>query len=262
MPTAAILTAAGLGSRLGSDLPKALVELGGEPLLVHAARRLAASGVVDNLVVTVPRGLVDDVRRLLAGADIGVPIEVVNGGVSRQASVAAGLAVLAPDVDVVLVHDAARALVPPDLVARVAQAVRSGHPAVIPGVPLTDTIKQIGLVADSAPAAAAADSVSGAGAPVFATVNRDRLRAVQTPQGFDRTLLDRAHAAGARRGAAEWTAATDDSSLVEAIGVAVWLVEGELDAFKITTALDLALAELVLARSEPGADALSEAGPA
>jgi 2-C-methyl-D-erythritol 4-phosphate cytidylyltransferase len=169
-------------------------------------------------------------------------------------------------VDVVLVHDAARALVPPDLVARVARAVRSGHPAVIPGVPLTDTIKQIGLVTDSALAAAAADSVedsvSGAGAPVFATVNRDRLRAVQTPQGFDRTLLDRAHAAGARRGAAEWTAATDDASLVEAIGVAVWLVEGERDAFKITTALDLALAELVLARSEPGADALSEAGPA
>ena len=234
MTTAAILTAAGSGSRLGYDEPKALVGLGGRPLVAHAARRLVASGVVDVLVVTAPRARADDVTRALAVEDLPIPVRVVEGGASRQASVAAGLAALPQEVDVVLVHDAARALVPPSLVARVAQAVRSGHRAVIPGVPVSDTIKQVG-------------EVSVEGAPVLATVSRDRLRAVQTPQGFSRELVDRAHVAGLVRAASEATAATDDAALVEAIGIGVWLVDGAEDAFKITTPRDLAAAELALA---------------
>ncbi|HUX72183.1 MAG TPA: 2-C-methyl-D-erythritol 4-phosphate cytidylyltransferase [Cellulomonadaceae bacterium] len=233
MTTAAILTAAGSGSRLGHDEPKALVGLCGRPLVAHAARRLVASGAVDLLVVTAPRARADDVARLLAAEDLPVPVTVVEGGASRQASVAAGLAVLPQEIDVVLIHDAARALVPPSLVARVARAVRSGHRAVIPGVPVSDTIKQVGEMSDD-------------GAPVLATVSRDRLRAVQTPQGFSRELVDRAHVAGLVRAASEATAATDDAALVEAIGVAVWLVDGAEDAFKITTPRDLAAAELVL----------------
>lgn len=237
MTTAAILTAAGSGSRLGRDAPKALVELRGRPLVVHAARRLVASGVVDVLVVTAPEERVEDVTRLLVAEDLPVPVSVVAGGGSRQASVAAGLALLPREVDVVLIHDAARALLPPALVVRVADAVRAGHRAVIPGVPVHDTIKQVG-------------QGSAGGAPVLATVSRDRLRAVQTPQGFSRELIDRAHIAGLVRAATEATAATDDAALVEAIGVAVWLVDGAEDAFKITTPRDLSVAQLLLAETD------------
>lgn len=239
MTTAAVLTAAGSGTRLGLDLPKALVPLGGVPLVVHAARGLVASGVVDQLIVTAPVDHVDAVHDLVADVVTdGVALAVVPGGASRQASVAAGLAVLAPDVDVVLVHDAARALTPPDLVARVVDAVRAGHPAVIPGLTVTDTITRV-----AAAAGAPEDGVAAAG-----TLDRAELRAVQTPQGFDRAVLDRAHAAGAHRSSAEDTAATDDASLVEGLGLPVWVVAGHEDAAKITTPRDLAVAETVLAR--------------
>lgn len=239
MTTAAILTAAGSGTRLGLPGPKALVELAGVPLVLHAARRLAASGVVASIVVTVPPGRAGGFRALLGGPvrpGLGVPVTVVEGSTSRQASVAAGLAALPAGVDVVLVHDAARALASPDLVRAVESAVRSGHRAVVPGLPVADTIKQVG------------DPVDGA-APVVATVPRATMRAVQTPQGFDRALLDAAHAAGADRAADEATAATDDAALVEALGERVWVVPGEEGAMKITTTRDLAVAEL-LARAE------------
>ncbi|GEL46388.1 2-C-methyl-D-erythritol 4-phosphate cytidylyltransferase [Cellulomonas hominis] len=239
MTTAAILTAAGSGTRLGLPGPKALVELAGVPLVLHAARRLAASGVVASIVVTVPPGRAGGFRALLGGPvrpGLGVPVTVVEGSTSRQASVAAGLAALPSGVDVVLVHDAARALASPDLVRAVESAVRSGHRAVVPGLPVADTIKQVG------------DPVDGA-APVVATVPRATMRAVQTPQGFDRVLLDAAHAAGADRAADEATAATDDAALVEALGERVWVVPGEEGAMKITTTRDLAVAEL-LARAE------------
>jgi 2-C-methyl-D-erythritol 4-phosphate cytidylyltransferase len=241
MTTAAVLTAAGSGSRLGLPGPKALVELAGVPLVLHAARRLAASGVVASIVVTVPPGRSAGFRALLAGPvrpGIGVPVTVVEGSTSRQASVAAGLAALPPEVDVVLVHDAARALASADLVRAVEGAVRAGHRAVVPGLPVADTIKQVG------------DPVAGSSArPVVATVPRATMRAVQTPQGFDRALLDAAHAAGADRAADEATAATDDASLVEALGERVWVVPGEEQAMKITTTRDLAVAEL-LARGD------------
>jgi 2-C-methyl-D-erythritol 4-phosphate cytidylyltransferase len=241
VPTAVVLTAAGSGTRLGPSGPKALVELAGVPLVLHAARRLGASGVVASLVVTVPPGRAAGFRALLAGPvrpGIGIPVAVVEGGPSRQASVAAGLAALPDDVDVVLVHDAARALASPALIRAVERAVRAGHRAVVPGLPVADTIKQVG-----APVAGAA--------PVVATVPRATMRAVQTPQGFDRALLDAAHAAGAARAADEATAATDDASLVEALGEQVWVVEGEESAMKITTTRDLAVAEL-LARADAG----------
>ena len=241
MPTAAILTAAGSGTRLGLPGPKALVELAGVPLVLHAAHRLAASGVVASIVVTVPPGRAGGFRALLAGPvrpGLGVPVTVVEGARSRQGSVAAGLAALPADADVVLVHDAARALASPDLVRVVEGAVRSGHRAVVPGLPVADTIKQVG------------DPVGGA-APVVATVPRATMRAVQTPQGFDRSLLDAAHAAGAHRAEDEATAATDDAALVEALGEQVWVVPGEEAAMKITTTRDLAVAELLARDGSP-----------
>ncbi|SKC39383.1 2-C-methyl-D-erythritol 4-phosphate cytidylyltransferase [Krasilnikoviella flava] len=243
MTTLAILTAAGSGTRLGRDLPKALVELAGFPLVLHAARRLASSGVVDALVVTCPAGLDTAVRDVVAqDPHVDVPVRVVEGGATRQASVATGLALAGPDDDVVLVHDAARPLAPPLLVRRVAAAVRAGHRAVVPGLPVTDTVKQ---VAPPSPAGAGA-----AGGPdverVVETPDRALLRAVQTPQGFDRALLERAHAQGAVRASAEGLAATDDAGLVEALGEAVHVVAGEEAAMKITTERDLLVARLLL----------------
>lgn len=218
MSVAAILVAAGSGSRLGAARPKAFVELAGEPLVVHAARRLLGSGVVDTLVAVVPADWVEAAATLLPQA------AVVAGGASRTASVAAGLRLLGPDVDVVLVHDAARALAPATLVRDVAQAVCDGHRAVVPGLAVVDTIKQV-----------------DAAGTVVRTLDRSRLRAVQTPQGFDRGTLDLAHARG------HDDQHTDDAGLVEACGIDVLVVDGDPLAVKVTTAADLAHAERLLA---------------
>ncbi|WP_263118141.1 2-C-methyl-D-erythritol 4-phosphate cytidylyltransferase [Cellulomonas sp. RIT-PI-Y] len=239
MTATAIITAAGSGLRLGHPEPKALVRLNGTPLLQHAARRLVMSGVVDALAVTAPAGHETAFRALLPDA------VVVTGGATRQESVAAALAVLHEDCDLVLVHDAARPLASPELIARVVEALRAGHRAVVPGLPVTDTITAVDPSASSATAA-------------LGTVPRAGLRAVQTPQGFHRDLLDAAHAAAAPDAATHAAGpggtptaaapdATDDAGLVEALGVPVWLIPGEESALKITTARDLALAELLLA---------------
>ena len=240
MRVAAILTAAGSGSRLGTQGPKAFVPLGGVPLVVHAARALTASGLIDALVVTAPGDQVSAMVAVLAAADPPVVAEVVAGGPTRQASVAAGLARLTALVGVdvptvVLVHDAARPLVPVAVVRRVIETVEAGHGAVVPGLAVTDTVKQV-------------DRADGAGAPqrVVATPERRALRAVQTPQGFTLEVLRRAHEHGATNAGDDATAATDDAALAEAVGVPVWVVEGHEDALKITTARDLALAELLL----------------
>lgn len=227
MRAVAILTAAGSGTRLGHALPKALVPIGGVPLVVHAARALARSGVVRRLVVTAPPDAAGDVGRVLEESGLGVPVEVVPGGPTRQASVAAGLARLAdePGDVVVLVHDAARPLVPVRVVRRVAGAVAEGRPAVVPAVPVADTVKEV--------------APDGA---VVATLDRGVLRAVQTPQGFTLDVLRAAHAAASDRAADEDGAATDDAGLVEALGLPVVVVEGHADALKVTTPRDLAVA--------------------
>jgi 2-C-methyl-D-erythritol 4-phosphate cytidylyltransferase len=245
MSTLAILTAAGSGTRLGRDVPKALVEVDGVPLVLHAARRLAASGVVDRLVVTAPPGAAAGVRALLAADPlVGLPAEVVDGGGTRQASVAAGLACAPDDVDVVLVHDAARPFAPAALVRRVVAAVRAGHPAVVPGLPVVDTIKTVSGGEPQGAGAQERGPVAVAVEPVTGTPERAVLRAVQTPQGFDRALLERAHAAGAARAAADHLAATDDAGLVEALGEAVVVVPGDEAAMKITTERDMHLVAL------------------
>jgi 2-C-methyl-D-erythritol 4-phosphate cytidylyltransferase len=229
--TAAILTAAGSGSRLGHALPKALVPVRGEPVVAHAARRLLAARPggepLAALIVSAP---VDQVEafRALQGPDV----VVVPGGPTRQASVAAALGALPDDgIDVVLVHDAARPFAPADLVERVAAAVRAGHDAVVPGLAVTDTIKRVGAGDD--------------GWPVESTVDRAELRAVQTPQGFSRATLERAHAAAAQDAGDESVAASDDAGLVERLGLPVWVVPGDERAAKITTPRDLAVAELL-----------------
>ena len=245
----AVLTAAGSGSRLGAGVPKALVPVGGVSLLRRAAAGLIASGVVSHVVVTAPAEEVDRFRAELEGLSDGSAgaaagrrsgIEVVAGSPrSRQASVALGLAAAlaaVPQADVVIVHDAARALTPPEVTQRVVAAVRAGHEAVVPALPVTDTVKEV----EARPA--------GEPEPVVGTPRRDRLRAVQTPQGFSTPVLVAAHRAGAERAGDEALAASDDAGLVEACGGSVVVAAGDERAMKVTTPMDLALAELLLER--------------
>jgi len=225
----AVLTAAGSGSRLGCEVPKALVELSGRPLVWWAARGLRAGGV-GTIVVTAPAASLDEFRAGIA--DIG-GVEVVAGSDrSRQASVALGLAALGQrnEGDVVLVHDAARPLTPAQVTARVIDAVRAGAGAVIPVLPVTDTLKTV--------------DASGV---VTGTPRRPDMVAVQTPQGFRWDVLMRAHEAGASLGADEAAAATDDAGLVEAIGGSVQTVAGDERSMKVTRPLDLALVQILAA---------------
>ncbi|WP_217141008.1 2-C-methyl-D-erythritol 4-phosphate cytidylyltransferase [Streptomyces sp. AC627_RSS907] len=230
--TAAVIPAAGRGVRLGPGAPKALRPLGGTPMLIHALRAMAASRAVSLVVVVAPPDGAAEVKGLLDAHALPERTDflVVPGGESRQESVRLGLDVLPADYDIVLVHDAARPLVPVDTVDAVIEAVREGAPAVVPALPLADTVKQV------EPAAA-----PGEPEPVVATPERARLRAVQTPQGFDRATLVRAHETVAGD-------VTDDASMVEQLGLTVVVVPGHEEAFKVTRPLDLVLAEAVLAR--------------
>lgn len=229
MTTAAVVPAAGRGERLGPGSPKALRDLGGMPMLAHAVRALVAARSVDLVVVAAPPGDgVDEVRTLLADHVPMADVVVVAGGQSRQESVSLALRQLPVDVDVVLVHDAARPLVPVELVDTVTSAVRAGARAVIPVLPVSDTVKEV--------------DVAGR---VVRTIDRSTLRAVQTPQGFDRAVLEQAHERAVADGVDD---VTDDAGLVERIGEAVVVVPGHEDAIKVTRPFDLVVAEAVLAR--------------
>jgi 2-C-methyl-D-erythritol 4-phosphate cytidylyltransferase len=210
-----IVAAAGSGLRLGAELPKALVPLAGRPLVCWAVDALRAGGVAE-VVVTVP----PSERAAFAAA---LPdVRLVDGGPSRTASVRAGLDEATAAADVVLVHDAARPLTPPDVVRRVLAALAAGHPAVIPVLPVIDTT----VVVDEE-------------AVVTEVLPRATLRRVQTPQGFDRVTLTAAYAALDAD-----ADLTDDAAVVRAAGIPVITVDGDERAGKVTVAHDLALAEM------------------
>jgi 2-C-methyl-D-erythritol 4-phosphate cytidylyltransferase len=216
----AVVPAAGSGERLAVGIPKAFCELDGRTLLECAVAGLLDSGVVDHVVVAVPADRIDQAGQLL-----GDRATVVAGGADRTESVRRALSALPTSPEFVLVHDAARALTPPGLIVRVVDALRSGHVAVVPALPLSDTIKAV-----------------DANGVVLGTPERAGLRAVQTPQGFATDLLLRAYE---RAGTADFT---DDASLVEHLGGQVQVVDGDPLAFKITTRLDLLLAQTVVRR--------------
>jgi 2-C-methyl-D-erythritol 4-phosphate cytidylyltransferase len=216
---AVLVPAAGMGVRLGPGGPKALRLLAGEPLLVHAVREVASAPSVGCVVVAAPPDEVGFVEDLLSPV---AEVVVVAGGAIRQESVALALAAAPDRYEIILVHDAARALAPGTLVESVAAAVRAGRDAVIPVVPVVDTIKEV-----------------AAGGTVVGTVDRSVLRAVQTPQGFRRTILAAAHASAADEH-------TDDAGMVEKLGVRVHTVPGDELAFKITRPVDLVVAEALL----------------
>ncbi|WP_146364240.1 2-C-methyl-D-erythritol 4-phosphate cytidylyltransferase [Arthrobacter yangruifuii] len=233
--TGVVVVAGGSGQRLGYGIPKARVPLAGEPMLLHALRAVQAALPDAVIAVAVPSG--DTLMRTICAGFPG-EVSVVDGGTTRSDSVRAALGVLPADLEAVLVHDAARALTPPEVFHRVAAALAAGADAVIPAVPVVDTVK------DTAPAPAAA---AAAARVVTGTPDRSRLRAVQTPQGFAAALLRRAHAAALSFDAGTAAAVTDDAMLVESLGTEVYVVEGSQLSLKITTPLDLVLAEAILA---------------
>lgn len=235
-----IVTAAGSGERLGAGIPKAFVDLVGRTILQRAVDAVLASGVADRVLVAVPSEMVGAATELLGGR-----ADVISGGAERPETVLKALSALsiagafspgasspgasspgepqAEDPQFVLVHDAARPLTPPAVIRRVLDALRAGSRAVIPVLPMSDTIKAV-----------------DAGGTVLGTPERSGLRAVQTPQGFETALLRQAYEQAID------LAVTDDASLVERTGIPVRTVPGDPLAFKITTPLDLRLARSVL----------------
>lgn len=220
----ALIAAAGQGTRLGAEVPKAYVELRGRTLLERSVRALLASGVVDEVIVLVSPDMEPEAARIIGRIDTAgaAPIRLVHGGSERADSVWAGLQAIPDDDAVVLIHDAARALTPPAMVRGVAKRVLEGVPAAVPVVPVADTIKEV-----------AADAV-------VSTPDRSRLRAVQTPQAFRLPALRQANLDYWAE-QPEFTA-TDDASLMEWHGEHVATVPGDTLAFKITTPIDLTLA--------------------
>jgi len=194
------------------------------PLLEHAVRRAFAAPEVAHVVVVAPASHLEEAGAIASRAVRPADVDVVAGGVERTDSVAAGLRALRSDDGIVLVHDAARALAPASLFSRLVREVRNGHPAVVPGMPVSDTIKQVDPTGR-----------------VVATPDRAALRAIQTPQAFLREVLEHAHTR------ATGSHATDDAALVERVGGHVRVVDGDPMAFKITTADDLAAASRHLA---------------
>jgi len=211
----AILVAAGRGERLGLDHPKAFAKLGEDPLLAEPLRRLDDSQWVDAIVLVAPPGWEEPSILLAEELGCGKVSACVPGGETRADSVRAGLAEVPEDAVVVLVHDAARPLVPEAVIERVLAPLVDGWDGVVPGVPVSDTLKRV-----------------GADGTVLETVERDSLYAVQTPQAFPADVLRRAVASGAD--------ATDCAGLVESSGGRVKVVPGDPLLLKVTTADDLA----------------------
>ena len=208
--TAAIIAAAGMGNRLGANLPKSLVKLLDKTLVEHAVANL--SPVCELIIVTAPKGYEDEYTKIL-----GDQVTVITGGVLRSDSIRIAISKIPANYEYVLVHDAARALASTTLASSVLNQLIQGEQAVIPALDVIDTIKEV-------------DSKGY----VRNTLNRSSLKVIQTPQGFSRSVLERAHQASED--------ATDDAALVEALGVAVKVIAGEDRAFKITTPSDIATA--------------------
>jgi len=211
----AVLVAAGRGERLGLDQPKAFAKLGEDPLLAESLRRLDDSGWVDAIVVVAPPGWEEPAILLAEELGCGKVSACVGGGAERADSVRNGLAEVPPDAVAVLVHDAARPLVSDEVIGRVLAPLSEGWDGVVPGLPVSDTLKRVG--ADGA---------------VVATVSRDGMWAVQTPQAFRVDVL--------RRALASDGGATDCAGSVEAAGGRVKVVAGDVRLLKVTTADDLA----------------------
>jgi 2-C-methyl-D-erythritol 4-phosphate cytidylyltransferase len=211
----AVIVAAGRGERLGLDRPKAFANLRDRPLLAESLERLEASEWIDSIVVAAPPDWEEPVILLAEELGCGKVVESVTGGATRAASVRAALAEVSDDAVVVLVHDAARPIVPEEVIERLLTALHEGWDGAIPVLPLPDTVKRV------------------EGDQVVETVDREGLAIVQTPQAFVATALRDALASGGE--------ASDCSALVEARGGRIKAVPGDPRLVKVTEPADLEL---------------------
>jgi 2-C-methyl-D-erythritol 4-phosphate cytidylyltransferase len=218
----AVIVAAGRGERLGLDRPKAFAKLNGRPLLAESLERLEWSEWIDSIVVAAPPEWEEPVILLAEELGCGKVVAAVPGGDSRAASVRAGLAEVPDDAAVVLVHDAARPVLPEDVIERLLTTLNEGWDGVVPGLPIADTVKRVD------------------GDQVVETVDRDALVVAQTPQAFVWPVLRDAAAAGDE--------ATDCAAMVEARGGRISVVGGDRRLIKVTDQDDLALVAQLLAR--------------
>ena len=217
-----MLVAAGTGSRLGGEHPKAFAALGERPLLAESLERLDLSDWIDAIVVAAPVDWEEPTILLAEELVASKVASVVTGGATRAESVRNALAEVAADALVVLVHDAARPLVDDEVIERVLGGLAEGVDGVVPGLPVSDTVKRVerGVVME--------------------TVAREGLVTVQTPQAFIAARLRSAYAG-------DLTGATDCASLVERAGGRIGVVEGDARLLKVTTPDDLELVERLLA---------------
>jgi 2-C-methyl-D-erythritol 4-phosphate cytidylyltransferase len=233
----ALIPAAGQGRRMGAERPKAFLPLGPFPILAYTLQKFEASPQVDEILPLVPPGEgVTWAEEIVRRSGLKKVLQILPGGEERQESVYLGLKAIQGKAGWVIIHDGARPFVPPELIERTLAAARSGKGAVA-GLPARETVKEV-----------------SPGKEILATVDRRRLWLVQTPQSFEFDLIFRAHQEAREEG----FLGTDDSSLVERLGIPVRVIEGSRFNFKITTPEDLVLGEALLRHlkginPEPGA---------
>ena len=226
----AILPAAGLGTRMGAEMPKQFLELDGKPLLIFTLQRLAACPAINEFIISTRAEEVDSIAGRVARENLGRPVRVVRGGDSRQDSVGNALAEISPEADLILVHDAVRPLVTCDQIDRViAEAIACD--AAILGMPAMDTVKEVKRA-----------SLPGDVALIIATIPRERVVLAQTPQVFRASLLLEAFARARQDG----VSASDEAGLVERMGRDVHVVAGSERNLKITRPGDMQLVEFYL----------------
>jgi 2-C-methyl-D-erythritol 4-phosphate cytidylyltransferase len=233
---AAIVPAAGLGTRMGAETPKQFLELDGVPLVIFTLRRLAASAAITDFFIATRAEELASLEDKVARARLGRPARVVHGGETRQQSVANALAQVSADTEIVLVHDAVRPFVTREQVERLIAEAR-GRGAAILGMPAIDTVKEVKRA-----------SLPEDVALISATIPRERIVLAQTPQAFSYALLSEAFAKAKQDGAT----ASDEAALVERLGRDVYVVVGSERNLKITRPADMELARFYLEQEHRG----------
>ena len=232
----AILPAAGLGTRMGADVPKQFLELDGVPVVIFTLRRLTACPSVTELLVATRAEDVGSLSERIAQAKLDKPVRVVRGGGTRQESVGNALAEVGGDAELVLVHDAVRPLVTREQVERCIMEARARGAAIL-GIPAIDTVKEVKR-----------GSLPEDMALISATIPRERIVLAQTPQVFRAALLRDAFA----RARQDDVHASDEAGLVERLGHAVYVVTGSDHNLKITRPADMDLARFYLSQERNG----------
>jgi 2-C-methyl-D-erythritol 4-phosphate cytidylyltransferase len=229
---AAILPAAGLGTRMGAETPKQFLELDGTPIVIHSLRRIASCPLVTDIIVATRADEVTRLRERIAEEKFKQAVRVVKGGDSRQDSVAEALREVPKDAEIVLVHDAVRPFVTAEQITRVIEEARRCEAAIL-GIPAMDTVKEVKRA-----------SLPEDVALIIGTIPRERVVLAQTPQAFATKLLKEAFA----RAQADGVSASDEAGLVERMGHDVHVVLGSERNMKITKPADMDLAKFYLER--------------